>query len=196
MPKDYKDSPRPDDSERKPLPGWVWLGAGLALGFALTFGLPRILGWRLPSIPAHHTPPSKHTTKTPSPAGKGKDTKDKPAGKQSQTFDFYKMLPRFEVVIPDEDKEVQAGDASVPVAKPGSYILQVGSFRQYKEADQLKAHLALLGVESQIQQVKVDDGQTWNRVRIGPIKDLKKLNALRRKLAANKIEPLLIRGDK
>lgn len=194
MPKDYKDAPRSADGERKPLPGWVWLVAGLALGFALTFVLPRMLGWHLPQLHVHAPTPASTTDKPthkPAPANSAKaDDKSTP------TFDFYKMLPRFEVVIPDEDKEVQAGDASVPVAKPGSYILQVGSFRQYKEADQLKAQLALLGVESTIQSVKVDDGQTWNRVRIGPITDLARLNALRKKLAANKIEPLLIRGDR
>ncbi len=192
MPKDYKDAPRPDDGGRKPLPGWVWLVAGLALGFALTFILPRMLGWHLPQLQVRARSPHKAANQPA--AAKPEPTKADADSKP--TFDFYKMLPRFEVVIPDEDKEVQAGDASVPVARPGSYILQVGSFRQYKEADQLKAQLALLGVESTIQSVKVDDGQTWNRVRIGPITDLARLNALRKKLAANKIEPLVIRSDR
>jgi len=39
----------------------------------------------------------------------------------------------------------------------------------------------------------VNNGSTWNRVRIGPIKDLKELNSVREKLAAQHIEPLVIK---
>jgi hypothetical protein len=108
-------------------------------------------------------------------------------------FDFYKMLPSFQVVIPGQDKDVHSGDDTQAVSQPGSYILQVGSFPTYADADKLKANLALLGIESSIQSVQVNNGSTWNRVRVGPIKDLKELNSVRAKLAQNHIEPLVIR---
>lgn len=104
-------------------------------------------------------------------------------------------MPSFQVVIPSQDKETRSGDVPGPVNQPGIYILQVGSFQSYAEADKLKANLALLGVESSIQQVRVNNGSTWNRVRIGPIKDLSQLNALRAKLAQNHIEPMVIKTN-
>ncbi|MGH8402515.1 MAG: SPOR domain-containing protein, partial [Gammaproteobacteria bacterium] len=42
-------------------------------------------------------------------------------------------------------------------------------------------------------RIIVNNGSTWNRVRIGPIKDLTALNAMRAKLAQNHIEPLVIK---
>jgi cell division protein FtsN len=57
----------------------------------------------------------------------------------------------------------------------------------------MKATLALQGIESNIQQVQVNNGTTWNRVRIGPIKDLKELNSIRSKLAQDHIDPLVIK---
>ncbi|MBU6421559.1 MAG: SPOR domain-containing protein, partial [Gammaproteobacteria bacterium] len=59
----------------------------------------------------------------------------------------------------------------------------------------LKANLALLGIESSIQQVQVSNGSTWNRVRIGPINNLAQLNALRAQLAQHHIEPLVIKTN-
>jgi cell division protein FtsN len=97
------------------------------------------------------------------------------------------------VVFPGQDKEVKSGNESTPVQQPGSYILQVGSFPNFADADRIKATLALQGIESSIQQVQVNNGSTWNRVRIGPIKDLKELNSIRAKLAQDRIEPLVIK---
>lgn len=77
--------------------------------------------------------------------------------------------------------------ALIPLLSPVRFT------RGYSEADRLKANLALLGVESSIQQVKVNNGNTWNRVRIGPIKDLTALSAMCAKLAQNHIEPLVIK---
>jgi cell division protein FtsN len=72
----------------------------------------------------------------------------------------------------------------------GPYILQAGSFRRAEEADTLKANLALLGVEADIQKVTVDNN-TWHRVRIGPYANLDELNRMREKLARNRIERCL-----
>ena len=192
MAKDYKNSPKPKDTPRKQngdVPGWIWFIVGVVAAVLVVKAAPKI--WQK----LHHLKPepvaSHHKAVT------HKQTSAPAAGTSSSAthFDFYKMLPSFQVVIPSQDKETQSGSDATPVSQPGTYILQVGSFQSYPEADKLKANLALLGIESNIQQVQVSDGSTWNRVRIGPIHNLKSLNALRTKLAQHHIEPLVIKTN-
>ncbi|HEX5340698.1 MAG TPA: SPOR domain-containing protein [Gammaproteobacteria bacterium] len=194
MAKDYKNAPKPKDPARKKnggFPGWGWFVVGVAV--LVVEAAPQV--WKklhraqaVAGIETHQSAADKKAGATAvAPAG---GTTNAPTH-----FDFYKLLPSFQVVIPSQDKETRAGDVAGPVDQPGIYILQVGSFQNYAEADKLKASLALLGVESDIQQVQVNNGGTWNRVRIGPIKDLKALNALRAKLAQNHIEPLVIKTN-
>lgn len=107
-------------------------------------------------------------------------------------FDFYDMLPNFEVIIPEAEKEVSTDTAERAVVKPGVYVLQVGSFTEYADADRRRAQLALQGIESAIQRVRIGD-KTYHRVRIGPIEDLERLNVLRSRLREAKMDVLRIR---
>lgn len=120
--------------------------------------------------------------------------KPAPASQESETqFDFYEMLPKFEVVIPEKDGTAPRNSASGgTVDKPGAYVLQAGSFRNPADADRVRALIALQGVESKIQKVTVDT-DTWHRVRIGPITNLQKLEETRSKLRQAQIEALVIR---
>lgn len=194
MPKDYKNTPRqrakPDKKRGTPVvPNWVWLGGILVVGVAIGLAAPRLFGLvkhRAPTRPA----PQANASAPSKPAAGNTAAPEK---NTAPRFDFYKLLPKFQVVIPKEDKDVQTDTGKTPVAQPGAYVLQVASFQHYSDADAMKAKLALLGIEAKIQQVKVDNGESWNRVRIGPISDLAKLNATRKTLAAHHIEPLLIR---
>ncbi|MGH8282891.1 MAG: SPOR domain-containing protein [Gammaproteobacteria bacterium] len=190
MAKDYKHSPKPKDKPRKNsggLPGWGWFVIGIIVTVVIIKGAPQVWKKVEHRINPAATETAKTTVKSHSKAAAASTTPAEPH------FDFYKMLPSFQVVIPSQDKEVRSGDVPGPVSQPGTYFLQVGSFQNYTEADRLKANLALLGVESSIQQVKVNNGSTWNRVRIGPINNLSQLNAMRAKLAQNHIEPLVIK---
>ncbi len=78
------------------------------------------------------------------------------------------------------------------VEEPGSYILQAGSFTSLSDADRLQANLALLGIESRIQRVTIDD-DVFHRVRVGPISDLTELNRVRARLRQARIEHLLVK---
>jgi cell division protein FtsN len=110
-------------------------------------------------------------------------------------FDFYDMLPNFEVIIPEQEPDVRADIAPQAVISPGLYVLQAGSFFEYVDADRRRAELALHGIESKIQRVTIDD-KTYHRVRIGPTDDLQELNVLRSRLRQAKIDVLRIRlGD-
>lgn len=114
-----------------------------------------------------------------------------PAETPEATFDFYEMLPRFEVVIPEVESQARADTTPAAVESPGAYVLQAGSFRQLADADSRQASLALLGIESRIQRVTIDD-DVYHRVRIGPMNDLERLNRARATLRDNQIETLLI----
>jgi cell division protein FtsN len=74
------------------------------------------------------------------------------------------------------------------------YILQVGSFKNASDAEQMKARLALLGSVAAIQVVTVNDA-TWHRVRIGPVEGARRANELRRMLQDNNIPSLVMKGS-
>lgn len=107
-------------------------------------------------------------------------------------FDFYNMLPNFEVIVPEEEPDVTRDVQPQAVVQPGRYVLQAGSFGRYEDAERRRAELALQGIESRVQRVSIDD-KTYHRVRIGPLKDLDKLNMIRSRLRRANIDVLRIR---
>ena len=109
-------------------------------------------------------------------------------------FDFYNLLPEMEVIVQDEEiKGTPSKEGVKRVEQPGTYLLQAGSFRSHTQADQLRAKLALLGLETSIQSVSVDSKQAWHRVRVGPFLNLSDLNQARSLLKKNGIDAILIR---
>ena len=118
------------------------------------------------------------------------------AGRTAEKYDFYQMLPNFEVVVPEKDKDVKRDPpAAAKIERPGVYVLQVGSYRNEADADRVRAQLALQGVTARVQRVAVD-ADVWHRVRIGPITNLDELNKVRRQLRAAEVDALVIRvGD-
>ena len=112
----------------------------------------------------------------------------------AKSYDFYQMLPNFEVVVPEKDREVARERDSAPahIERPGVYVLQAGSYRAQAEADRIRAQLKLQGIDANVQRVAVDD-DVWHRVRIGPITDLAELNRLRARLRAAELDALVIR---
>jgi cell division protein FtsN len=118
------------------------------------------------------------------------------SGKPAEKYDFYQMLPNFEVVVPEKDKDVKRDlPAAAKIERPGVYVLQAGTYRKESDADRVRAQLALQGIDAKVQRVAVD-ADVWHRVRIGPISNLDELNKLRRQLQAADVDALVIRvGD-
>jgi cell division protein FtsN len=168
-------------------------GAGLLLGLAIGLGVAAALYIydRRPGA----QPPSKPEAAARADRNTRASAEEEPTEESSRKYDFYQMLPKFEVVVPEREK-AEAPDAKpAPIARPGAYVLQAGSYRNFSDADRVRAQLALLGIESKVQKVSVDN-DTWHRVRIGPIEDLKELNRTRDRLRQADIEALVIRvGD-
>jgi len=110
-------------------------------------------------------------------------------------YDFFTVLPEMEVVVPEQELSDQARPPSNgPTAAPedARYLLQVGSFRDMDDADQLKARLALLGVVARVQSVTVNDA-TWHRVRVGPVNSAREADEMRNRLADNGIDSLVMK---
>jgi cell division protein FtsN len=186
--RDYK--PR----RRKPaaFSGWVGAACGLALGLGVA-GIVYVKDHR-PDAPIARTGKADkrkmHGSEPPDA-----DTADSSAEEPAKSYDFYDRLPKFEVVVPEKEKDVRPDTKSVPETRRGTYVLQAGSYKNFADADRVRAQLALQGVESKVQKVSVDN-DTWLRIRIGPISKLDELNRLRQILRKADVDVLVIRvGD-
>jgi len=129
------------------------------------------------------------------PATKKKTSVAKQKVAEKPRFDFYHLLPEREIIIPDEQiiKSQPKKVAPIPDAdKGGNYLLQAGAFKTFKQADQLKARLALIGVTANIETVKINDKVAWHRVRVGPFDRLDKVNTVRYRLQDNDIETVVL----
>ena len=107
-------------------------------------------------------------------------------------FDFYQILPNMEVNVSEWETDTQKESVELE-DKSGVYILQVGSFEQHEAADELKAKLALLGIHAEIQRVVINGRDIRHRVRVGPYKDLEKLQETRDRLLANNLDYMLLK---
>ncbi len=161
---------------------------GLSIGLAVAFAI--YINDRTPGAPVRPVAEQGSNVDDNSEQAGGQ-----PAAPPEARFDFYNLLPKFEVIIPEQERDVRAESGPQAVVEPGIYVLQAGSFTEYEDADRRRATLALQGIESKIQRVTIDD-RTYHRVRIGPIDDLNELNVLRSRLREARIDVLRIRlGD-
>ncbi len=108
-----------------------------------------------------------------------------PEPEKAPNYDFYKVLPG--------DTPTAPPDPVVPPPSRTQYYLQAGSFQNADEADNLKAELALLGIEAQIKTSDVEGKGVYHRVRIGPYKAMDAVNSTRALLAQNNIEATLVK---
>jgi len=125
--------------------------------------------------------------KGPSQAGAAQGAK----GAEPKTrLDFYTILPGKEEVVPDKDVSrtpPSSGTSRVV------YYLQAGAFQNAADADNLKARLALAGLEAQIQSATLPDKSVWHRVRMGPYSNADDVDKARAALKQNKIDNAVIK---
>lgn len=101
---------------------------------------------------------------------------------ESPKFDFYEVLPDRKVDIPEPEVVVPNPTSDKPASQQAKlYLLQVGSFKAYEDADRQKAQLAMLGLEPKINKAVVD-GSTYHRVVMGPYPDGGALSSAERTL--------------
>ncbi len=131
-------------------------------------------------------------------------------------FEFGELLLEEEYVLsppqrpePPEPKEETAASSSSTPAQPAAttasatapprddgksaYVIQVGSFRKFEDADRTKATLALSGLETFIQKVTVEGRGEFYRVRVGPFSQYDAAEQTTNQLIQLKFQPLIFR---
>ncbi|MEJ2390327.1 MAG: SPOR domain-containing protein [Gammaproteobacteria bacterium] len=202
MPRDYAKNSSKRTKKPGQLPGWAWMLGGLSIGLFVAFlvylnndihpGKKTNIVRAFKETLQDARSVRKHDAKAPPPPPQDKH-KAKTAVKPKPSFDFYTILPELEVAVPEQEIAAQSKKPASQQDNKTNYILQAGSFRDYKQADQLKAKLALQGIEAKIQSVQVNQ-DTWHRVRIGPIHEMARLTATLRRLKQQKIPVIIVKS--
>lgn len=190
-PRDYKNA---TSRQSKPEPrqgSWLSFVSGLGVGLLVAFGVYLWAGQLPPPAMLVDDIGSRFRTEQNFSAA-SKDTEPElPRPK----FDFYKILPEMEVPIPDWEISSSAGAAVSEETglAMGTYLLQVGSFKRFEDADRAKANLALRGIAATIQRVVINGQDVWFRVHIGPLSDVAKIREMRMRLIQNDMDFILLR---
>ena len=201
---------------KKPVPGWVWLACGAAVGafFMFLFSLE----------------PGRDEVKRSKPeeAKRTAEQQSKPQTAPEPVkpkYDFYTLLPESEVIVPpdalppadapkppkqkpvtpEEAAKIDAARAEAAlngqtpppppvVAKAPittQFFLQAGSFRKREDADKVRAQILLLGQNVQVESGKVRE-ENWFRVLVGPYASREQLATAQKQLAASGFSNLLL----
>ena len=180
---------------------------GLVIGILLSFGVVWMLNKsplpfqnKYEGAPRNGNGGSAEQTPAALPGKPG----DKPA--ERQRFDFYNILEGKPAAAPAapaapgaaKPAASAAGSAAAPVAeaKPAPveiFFLQVGSFQKAGDADNLKAKLALTGLDASVQEVVIPDKGTMHRVRVGPYRDVDEMNRARALLTHSGLQGSVIK---
>lgn len=106
-------------------------------------------------------------------------------------FEFYKILPGSQEPVPQAEPKPAAAAAPKPAGE--ALFLQAGSFQNPADADNLKARLALMGVEASVLQATLPEKGVMHRVRIGPYANPDEMAKARTLLAQNGIQASVVR---
>lgn len=193
--KDYKNRPSRSRAKKPAAKGGSWFSflSGLGVGLVVAFG---VYLW------SSELPPPQQVVRE---IGAGLDPReayddiDFEAESNPELpkpkFDFYKILPEMEVPIPDWELPQRSdnSDAAEDQLEPGNYVLQVGSFKAFEDADRAKAKLALRGIGADIQRVVINGQDVWFRVHIGPLTSSDAIRAMRLKLIEHDMDFILLK---
>ena len=152
------------------------IGALLAVAVAL---------WVTGNNPFKLAEPAKRAIIPSSPA----PTTAAPTPAPAPNFDFYRVLPG------NTPSATPTPNTAAAEATSTLYYLQAGAFQNPAEADNLKARLALLGVEAVIQTLDLGDKGVIHRVRVGPFHAMDDMNRTRTLLAQNNIPVTLVKEN-
>ncbi|SRR5579864_703997 len=189
MSTDYRQAPSPrrSDASSSFLIGLFFgflLGLGVAAGIAIYFFKTPV-----PFADKARTPDKTAAPATPAAgdAAKSAKTETKPR------FDFYRILPGQEEPVTEKQMREADKQAAKSGAPKDSYLLQAGAFPNPADADNLKAKLAMLGLEASVEPADLAEKGIWYRVRLGPYTQVDEINRIRQQLAQNGVNASLVR---
>lgn len=190
MSKDYKKPERKPASRAASGSLLVGILIGLVLGLSIALGVAWYIN-KMPSPFPRSAPPAKPA---PQPAAKNEVKAEEKSAKAAPDakprFDFYKILPGEQPAAGEQVKEAQKAPA---MGERETFFLQAGAFQNAPDADNLKARLALVGVEAIIQTATLPDKGVLHRVRVGPYASIEELNRARETLKQNGYDTALVR---
>ena len=170
---------------------------GILIGLLLGLGIALAVAWYINKMPGPFLNRAGSPVKGEPQRGAASDlAKGADKGGKAQDgkprFDFYKILPGTEEPVTEQQlKDTQQKLSTVQVQE--AFFLQAGAFQNAPDADNLKARLALLGMEATIQTTASPDKGVWHRVRVGPYTVIDDLNRARNTLKQNGVETTLIK---
>ncbi|MDF0605463.1 SPOR domain-containing protein [Neisseriaceae bacterium TC5R-5] len=145
-----------------------------------------------PSEPKTETPVTLDSTATAVPVQPPATSKK--VEKEEPRFDFYKILPGQGEATALPPKANKPAEPSTSTLAKKTY-LQLGAFQNQDEADNLKAKLALLGVEATIQSVNIEGKGLVHRVRTGPYSRAEDMNRARAQLKQENISANVVKAE-
>lgn len=157
--------------------GWTGFAAGLGIGLAVALAVHAYHSNHDAALAEPVPAPAQAPASEVAADDAAIAAADAPAPPE---LDFYDMLPKQEVEVPDTSSKQASAAAKAPLPT-GDVVLQAGSFKQASEAEKMQAQLALVGITAKIQRASVDD-ETWYRVRIGPIATVEELRNVQSRL--------------
>lgn len=191
MSKDYKKPERRPATRAASGSLLVGILIGLVLGLSIALGV----AWYINKMPSPFTRATPAAKPAPQSAAKSevrtedKSAKAAPEGKPR--FEFHDILRKGELPGPEQPpKEVAKAP---PAPERETFFLQAGAFQNAPDADNLKARLALVGVEAIIQTATLPDKGVLHRVRVGPYGSIEELNRARETLKQNGYDTALVR---
>ena len=110
-------------------------------------------------------------------------------------FDFYTVLPEYETVVDEKQFIHDVQKPAKPQEKDSTYVLQAASYSSFKDADKLKAKLALNGLNSRIEKITVEGKGQFYRVRLGPYSSTATKKDVVKRLGTLGIKPLHLKVE-
>ena len=195
MSRDYKAQSNSNASGKSGSSLMLGLFIGYALGLISAMGIWMYISQTPSPFISQDRPADSAAAKNDlSPAQKGgqaagKDDKSAQTADSKPRFEFYKILPGTEEPVTEQ----QLQQAAPQPSSKESYFIQAGSFQSPDDADNLKAKLAILGVEASVQAVDLAEKGIWHRVRVGPFTETGDISRVRASLQQNGIQTSLIK---
>ena len=194
MSKDYK---RLNQKSGRNNNGSGSLLIGILIGLLLGLGIALAVAWYINKMPTpflnRSGPPTRsEAAKSAAPESARTDDRGGKAPDGKPRFDFYKILPGTEEPVTEQQFNEAQQKPSTAQARE-AFFLQAGAFQNAPDADNMKARLALLGVEAEVQTTPLPDKGLWHRVRAGPYTAIEDLHRTRDMLKQNGIETTLIK---
>ena len=98
------------------------------------------------------------------------------------------MLKDFTVKVPEQNNY----QPKKTKTQPDSYLIQAGSFKTRRQAEQRRAELILLGLEPTVSDTVNDQGNTRYRVRLGPFYQRSDMASARQTIITNGMEAMVM----